>query len=210
MDLVFFLKCIILWFIVLQNLQNTTMAFENAETEETLTCLRMTLYHPKQEEKQVFRNLSFSQCQRVRADDVIKFGRDSNVCHFNFTDVRVSRVQFALQFFRLFNSSEFGFEIKNLSKKVNLIVNNVELSYLNKVDLPENGIVCFGEYEILMEKQTGQSEDYFELRFELATASLLVDNDDVSFHQPVPESGISSPTEMDENEWEKSDKGQAG
>ncbi|XP_015267371.1 PREDICTED: TRAF-interacting protein with FHA domain-containing protein A [Gekko japonicus] len=182
---------------------------ENAETEETLTCLCMTFYHPNQEEKQVFRDLNFSQCQRVRADDVIKFGRDSNVCHFNLKDGRVSRIQFALQFFRLFNSSEFGFEIKNLSKRVNLTVNNVELSYLNKVDLPENGIVSFGDYEILMEKRGGQSEDYFEIRFELASASLLLDRD-LSFHQPIPESDISSPTEMDENEWEKSHKGQAG
>ncbi|XP_060103318.1 TRAF-interacting protein with FHA domain-containing protein A [Heteronotia binoei] len=175
------------------------MASENAETEETLTCLRMTLYHPDQGENQVYGDLSFSQCQRVRAHDVIIFGRDSNVCHFNLTDGRVSRIQFALQVFRLFNSTEFGFEIKNLSKKVNIIVNNVELSYLNKVDLPENSIVCFGDYEILMEKQRGRSEDYFEICFELASASLSLDRN-VSFHQSIPESGISAPTEMDENE----------
>lgn len=174
-----------------------------AETEETLTCLRMTFFHPNQEEKQVFRNLTFSECQRVRADDVIKFGRDDSICHFNLTDGRVSRIQFALQFFKLFNSTEFGFEIKNLSKRMNLIVDNVELSYLKKVDLPEKSIVCFGDYEILMEKQRGESVDYFEICFELANTSFLMDRD-VSFHQPVPESGISSPTEIDENEWENS------
>ncbi|XP_077156708.1 TRAF-interacting protein with FHA domain-containing protein A [Paroedura picta] len=173
------------------------MAFENADTEETLTCLHMTLYHPNQEEKQVFRDLSFGQSQRVRADDVIKFGRDSSACHFNLTDGRVSRIQFAVQFFRLFNSSEFGFEIKNLSKKVTLTVNKVELPYLSKVDLPESSIICFGDYEILMERRQGKSEDYFDVRFELARASLLLDS---LLHQPIPESGISSPTEVDEDE----------
>ncbi|XP_054846228.1 TRAF-interacting protein with FHA domain-containing protein A [Eublepharis macularius] len=171
------------------------------ETEETLTCLRITLHHPEQKEKQVFRDLSFCENQRMRVDDVVKFGRDVNVCHFTLTDKRVSRIQFALQFFKPFNRSEFGFEIKNLSKKTDLIVNNIELSYLNKVDLPERCIICFGEYQILMEKQGGQSKDYFEICFELASTSLLLEN--LSFHQPVPESGISyteSPTETDEND----------
>nr|XP_056711901.1 TRAF-interacting protein with FHA domain-containing protein A [Euleptes europaea] len=186
------------------------MALETAETEETLSCLLMTFYHPNQETNKVFCDLSFGQHQRVRAHDVVKFGRDSSVCHFNLRDGRVSRLQFSVQFFRQLNSTEIGFEVKNLSKKVNLIVNDVELSYLNKVDLPEKCILRFGEYEILMEKQGGQSEDYFEMRFKLADASLLLDE---NLSLPVPEGGISyteSPTEIDENEWEKSHKGQAG
>ncbi|XP_048365287.1 TRAF-interacting protein with FHA domain-containing protein A [Sphaerodactylus townsendi] len=175
------------------------MASETAETEETLTCLFMTFYHPNQE---VFDDFSLGQHQRVRADDAVKFGRDGNVCHFTLPDGRVSRIQFALQFFRRYNSTEFDFEIKNLSKKVNLFVNDIKLSYLNKVDLPENCTLCFGEYEILMEKQGGRSEDYFEICFKLSDSSLLLDRN-VSFHQPVPECGISrtdSPTETDERE----------
>uniref|UniRef100_A0A8C5RW52 TRAF interacting protein with forkhead associated domain n=1 Tax=Laticauda laticaudata TaxID=8630 RepID=A0A8C5RW52_LATLA len=80
--------------------------FETEDTEETITCLQITIYHPKQEEKPVFRSLSFYHQQQLRADDTVKFGRDSNICRFHFADSRVSRVQFGLQFFRHFNSSE--------------------------------------------------------------------------------------------------------
>ncbi|XP_053113111.1 TRAF-interacting protein with FHA domain-containing protein A isoform X2 [Hemicordylus capensis] len=176
-------------------------SFETADTEEIATCLSITVYHPSQEEKQVFRALSFCQRQQLRADDLVKFGRDCNVCHFNFVDGRVSRIQFALQFFRHFNSSEFGFEIKNMSKKVKLTVDNVELAYLNKVDLPETCMVLFGEYQILMQKQGGESEDYFDIRFELAEKSLLQEKR--LLKKPILDYGMiqnDSPIEIDENE----------
>uniref|UniRef100_A0A670YHG9 TRAF interacting protein with forkhead associated domain n=1 Tax=Pseudonaja textilis TaxID=8673 RepID=A0A670YHG9_PSETE len=80
--------------------------FETEDTEEPITCLQITIYHPKEEEKAVFRGLSFHHQQQLRADDIVKFGRDSNICCFHLADSRVSRVQFALQFFRHFNSSE--------------------------------------------------------------------------------------------------------
>ncbi|ETE63031.1 TRAF-interacting protein with FHA domain-containing protein A, partial [Ophiophagus hannah] len=176
--------------------------FETEDTEETITCLQITIYHPKQEEKLVFRDLSFCHQQQLRADDIVKFGRDSNICRFNFADSRVSRVQFGLQFFRHFNSSEFGFEIKNLSKKGKLTVDGVELAYLNKVNLPDNCMVYFGDYQMQLQKQEGQCEDYFNICFELARMPLLQEKN-LFLKKPVCESSSSYaqfPTEMDENE----------
>uniref|UniRef100_A0A8C3PHX3 TRAF interacting protein with forkhead associated domain n=1 Tax=Calidris pygmaea TaxID=425635 RepID=A0A8C3PHX3_9CHAR len=78
-------------------------SFEEAGTEETVTCLHMTFYHPCQEDKMMFRCLNFRRREQVRADEMPKFGRDSNICRYNLMDTRVSRIQFALQFYRKMN-----------------------------------------------------------------------------------------------------------
>ncbi|NXA11729.1 TIFA protein, partial [Sapayoa aenigma] len=182
--------------------------FEEAETEETVTCLHMTFYHPCQEEKMMFRCLDFCKREQVRADEMAKFGRDSNICHYNLMDTRVSRIQFSLQFYRKLDSSEFCLEIKNLSKRTKLTVNQTELGYLNKMDLPWKCIICFGDYQILAEIQEGESVDYFETHLHLAEAPILQERSLPSL-QPIPEDGISPsiflsqgkiPTEIDENE----------
>ncbi|XP_070613976.1 TRAF-interacting protein with FHA domain-containing protein A [Erythrolamprus reginae] len=176
--------------------------FESRNTEETVTCLQITIYHPKHDEKKVFQALEFCHELQLKADDVVKFGRDSNICRFHFVDSRVSRVQFGLHFFRHFHRSEFGFEIKNLSKRVTLYVDGVELAYLNKVDLPDQCMVCFGEYQMQLKKQEGQCGDYFNICFELARTPLLQENN-LFLKKPVCESSSSYtqfPTEMDEDE----------
>ncbi|KAM7111902.1 TRAF-interacting protein with FHA domain-containing protein A isoform X1 [Ciconia boyciana] len=183
-------------------------SFEEAETEETVTCLHMTFYHPCQEEKMMFRCLNFCRREQVRADEMAKFGRDSSICHYNLMDTRVSRIQFSLQFYRKLNSSEFCFEIKNMSKKTKLIVDQTELGYLNKIDLPSKCIICFGDYQILAQIQEGESMDYFETRLDLAEVPILQERCLPSL-QPIQENGISSslfpsqgksPIEIDENE----------
>ncbi|NXK08502.1 TIFA protein, partial [Herpetotheres cachinnans] len=183
-------------------------SFEEAETEETVTCLHMTFYHPCQDNKMMFRCLNFRKRERVRADEMAKFGRDSSVCHYNLMDTRVSRIQFSLQFYRKLNSSEFCFEIKNMSKKTKLIVGQTELGYLNKIDLPCKCIICFGDYQILAEIQEGESVDYFETHLHMAEVPILQERCLPSL-QPVQENGISSslfpsqgksPIEIDENE----------
>lgn len=183
-------------------------SFEEAETEETVTCLHLTFYHPCQDEKMMFRCLNFCKREQVRADEMAKFGRDSSVCRYNLMDTRVSRIQFSLQFYRKLHTLEYCFEIKNLSKKTKLTVNQTELSYLNKIDLPWKCIICFGDYQILAEIQEGESVDYFETHLHLAEAPILQERCLPSL-QPIPENGISpsfflsqgkSPTEIDENE----------
>ncbi|NXH16505.1 TIFA protein, partial [Bucco capensis] len=181
---------------------------EAADTEETVTCLHMTFYHPCQDAKMMFRGLNFCKREQVRADETAKFGRDSNVCRYNLMDTRVSRIQFSLQFYRKLNSSEYCFEIKNMSKKTKLIVNQTELGYLNKIDLPWKCIICFGDYQILAEIQEGESMDYFATYLRLAEVPILQERCLPSL-RPIPETGISSslfpsqdkrPIEIDENE----------
>uniref|UniRef100_A0A8C3NFG9 Uncharacterized protein n=1 Tax=Geospiza parvula TaxID=87175 RepID=A0A8C3NFG9_GEOPR len=65
-------------------------SFEEAETEETVTCLHLTFYHPGQGEKMMFRCLDFCRRQQLRADDTAKFGRDSSLCRYSLVDTRVS------------------------------------------------------------------------------------------------------------------------
>lgn len=186
-------------------------SFEEAETEETVTCLHLTFYHPCQDEKMMFRCLNFCKREQVRADETAKFGRDSSVCRYNLMDTRVFRIQFSLQFFRKLHTSEYSFEIKNLSKKTKLTVNQTELGYLNKIDLPWKCIICFGDYQILAEIQEGESMDYFETHLHLAEAPILQEEclPCLPSLQPIPEKGISpsfflsqgkSPKEIDENE----------
>ncbi|NXY85131.1 TIFA protein, partial [Alcedo cyanopectus] len=182
-------------------------SFEEAETEETVTCLRMTFYHPCQGDKMMFRCLNFCKKEKVGAGEVAAFGRDSNLCRYLLLDTRVSRVQFALQFYRRLNSSQFAFEIKNMSKKTKLMVDQTELGYLNKIDLPCKCTICFGDYQILAEVKEGESLDYFETYLHLTEAPILVERC-LPLLQPVPETGIASsfpsqgksPIEIDENE----------
>uniref|UniRef100_A0A670IRR8 Uncharacterized protein n=1 Tax=Podarcis muralis TaxID=64176 RepID=A0A670IRR8_PODMU len=71
-------------------------SFETEDTEETVTCLHIKVYHPSQMEKNVFQAFHFCQPHHVKVDDLVKFGRDGQVCRFNFVDGRASRIQFAL------------------------------------------------------------------------------------------------------------------
>ena len=124
-----------------------------------------------------------------------------------FQDKQVSRIQFSLQLFKKFDSSVLSFEIKNMSKKTSLIVDNKELGYLNKIDLPYKCMVRFGDYQFLMEKEEGESLEFFEVLFMMSPRSLLQENNWPA-HTPVPEysstqevsSGSTSPIETDENE----------
>ncbi|PNJ84153.1 TIFA isoform 2 [Pongo abelii] len=182
-------------------------SFEDADTEETVTCLQMTVYHPGQLQYGIFQSIRFFNREKLPSSEVVKFGRNSNICHYTFQDKQVSRVQFSLQLFKKFNSSVLSFEIKNMSKKTSLIVDSRELGYLNKMDLPYRCMVRFGEYQFLMEKEDGESLEFFETQFILSPRSLLQENNWPP-HRPIPEYGTyslcfsqsSSPTEMDENE----------
>ncbi|XP_044537264.1 TRAF-interacting protein with FHA domain-containing protein A [Gracilinanus agilis] len=177
-------------------------SFEDADTEETLTCFHVTVYHPGQDHNQVFEGLNFCKREKLSSTEVVRFGRNPKLCHYIFQDKQVSRIQFSLQPFKDFNSSVLSFEIKNLSKKTSLLVGNIELGYLNKTEFPGRCIMRFGDYQFLMEKEDGESLEYFETRFMLAPRSLLEER---HFGNPVPENrgspSSSWPIEMDENEY---------
>uniref|UniRef100_A0A8C6J337 Uncharacterized protein n=1 Tax=Melopsittacus undulatus TaxID=13146 RepID=A0A8C6J337_MELUD len=60
---------------------------DNLCLDDCSFCLQFTYYHIILQEQ-------------VRAGEMAKFGRDSNICHYNFMDARVSRIQFSLQLYR--------------------------------------------------------------------------------------------------------------
>ncbi|XP_051021814.1 TRAF-interacting protein with FHA domain-containing protein A [Acomys russatus] len=181
--------------------------FEDADTEETVTCLQITVYHPGQLQGGIFKSIRFCNKEKFPSIEVVKFGRNSNLCRYTFQDKQVSRVQFVLQPFKQFNSSVLSFEVKNMSKKTSLMVDNQELGYLNKMDLPYKCMLRFGEYQFLLEKEDGESVESFETQFILSPRPLLQENSWPS-QSPIPEDGgyssyfthRTSPTEMDENE----------
>ncbi|XP_054419748.1 TRAF-interacting protein with FHA domain-containing protein A [Pteronotus mesoamericanus] len=182
-------------------------SFEDADTEETLTCLRVTAYHPGQMHTGVFQSIRFHSREKWPSCEAVKFGRNSNICHYIFQDKQVSRVQFSLQLFKKFGSSVLSFEIKNMSKKTSLIVDNKELGYLNKMDLPYKCMVRFGDYQFLIEKEDGESLELFEVLFTMSPRPLLQESSWPA-HTPVPEyTGFSScstkstsPVESDETQ----------
>uniref|UniRef100_A0A8D2DXU7 Uncharacterized protein n=1 Tax=Sciurus vulgaris TaxID=55149 RepID=A0A8D2DXU7_SCIVU len=74
--------------------------FEDADTEETLTCLHMTVYHPGQLQSGIFQSTMFYNRRKFTSTEMIKFGRNSNICHYVFQDKQASRIQFSLQPFK--------------------------------------------------------------------------------------------------------------
>ncbi|XP_060042232.1 TRAF-interacting protein with FHA domain-containing protein A isoform X2 [Erinaceus europaeus] len=165
----------------------------------------MTIYHPSQQQgAAVFQAIPLNNRKKLSSSEVIKFGRNPNICQYTFQDKQVSRVQFSLQLFKELDSSVLSFEIKNLSKRTSLLVDNRELGYLNKVDLPYRCMVRFGDYQFLLEKQDGESLEFFETQFFLSPRSLVQE-----VNWPVPEfsrlsscsTQSTSPIEIDENEF---------
>ncbi|ELV13713.1 TRAF-interacting protein with FHA domain-containing protein A [Tupaia chinensis] len=186
---------------------HTMSHFEDADTEETVTCLKVTVYHPSQLQSGVFQSIRFYSREKLPSSEVVRFGRNPGVCQYTFQDRQASRVQFCLQLFKKPDSSVLSFEIKNMSKRSRLLVGGRELGYLNKADLPHRCLVRFGQYQLLMEQEDGESLEFFETQFTLSPSSLLQENN--GFPQsPIPEYGGyspcsthgTSPTEMDENE----------
>ncbi|KAJ1217399.1 hypothetical protein NDU88_004993 [Pleurodeles waltl] len=171
-------------------LHDIMASFEETETEEKLTCIRMKVYHPYHAEKQVFRSISFFRNKKHKTDEVITFGRDIKTCSYVLWDARASRVQFALQVFRYSNSSEISFEIKNMSRKTTLFVDNVDLNYLNKRELPSKCMIRFGDFQFLVEQEPGDSVEYFDTYFELTPTSPLQEILITPSLQPIPEQGI--------------------
>ncbi|KAM4807720.1 TRAF-interacting protein with FHA domain-containing protein A [Rhinophrynus dorsalis] len=181
-------------------------ASHDLETEQVLTCLRMKMYHPNQRENKIFSTINLCKNEEIRADAVVSFGRDYRACKYVLANNRISRVQFSLQFFKPFGSDIATFEIKNLSTKTKLYVDNLELNYLNKTELPSKCIIRFGDIQILVEKEQGDSDEKFEIWCEVSHVSLV--QDQFQLMVPIPENGVlngvakkSLPAvESDENE----------
>lgn len=164
------------------------------ETEEDLLpCLHIKIYHPQQHCQALYQLLPLgSRCQHS-ADDPLRLGRDDGACTFAFFDARVSRKQLSLQAYRSRHSVDMLFTIQNLSQRSRLFVNSSELDYLEKMDLPDKALVRFGQYQILIVRESGEAKGSFEVEFEVLTVS------------PARETGVCAPTGapvVDSGSWD--------
>ncbi|XP_039896650.1 TRAF-interacting protein with FHA domain-containing protein A-like [Simochromis diagramma] len=138
------------------------------ETEEDLlTCLQIKLYHPQQSCKGFYGRLPLGTRRRHAADDPLRLGRDDQACAYILVDPRVSRKQLALYAYHIPQSSEMLFIIQNLSQRGKLSVNTSALGYLERMDLPDKALIRFGEYEILIIRESGEAMANFEVEFEV-------------------------------------------
>ncbi|XP_077332869.1 TRAF-interacting protein with FHA domain-containing protein A isoform X1 [Lithobates pipiens] len=185
----------------------------DVDTEQTLTCLHLKMYHPLlQHDPRIFSAIHLGRKEELRAEDPAIFGRD--VCKFKLLNTKVSRLQFEFNFFKPLHSSKMAFEIKNLSKRAKLYVDGLELSYLNKVDLPPKFMIRFGDFQILAETEEGESEEKYNICCEVSRYSLVQDvsapmvgisetgvlNSPTSLHSTIC-CNSPPPVEVDENDF---------
>ncbi|XP_029310861.1 TRAF-interacting protein with FHA domain-containing protein A [Cottoperca gobio] len=140
------------------------------ETEEDLlTCLHIKLYHPQQSCKGLYGLIPLGTRSRHSAEDSVRLGREAQACTVALVDTRVSRKQLALQAYRTPNSPDMLFSIQNLSKRGRLSVNSSALDYLERMDLPDKALIRFGEYEMLIIRESGEAKGSFEVEYEVLT-----------------------------------------
>lgn len=140
------------------------------ETEEDLlTCLHIKFYNPQQNFKGLYGLLPFGTRSRHSADDPLRLGRDAKACTFALNDMRVSRKQLVLHAYRTPQSPDMLFTIQNLSQKGRLSVNSSALGYLERMDLPNKALIRFGEYEMIIIRESGEAKASFEVGFEVLT-----------------------------------------
>lgn len=145
---------------------------QTMETEEDLlTCLQVKFFHPQQHARGFYGLLPLGQRSRHSADEPLRLGRDAQSCTFTLVDPRVSRKQLSFQAFRTPQSPEMLFTIQNLSQRGRLTVNGSGLGYLERKDLPDKALIRFGEYEVLIIRDSGEAKGSFEVEFEVLAVS---------------------------------------
>uniref|UniRef100_A0A3Q3IKU9 TRAF-interacting protein with FHA domain-containing protein A n=2 Tax=Monopterus albus TaxID=43700 RepID=A0A3Q3IKU9_MONAL len=146
-------------------------ASQTMETEEDLlTCLHIKLYHPQQSSKGMYSLLPLGKRVRQPADESLRLGRDAQACAYSLFDPRVSRKQLALHPYRTPQNPDLLFTIQNLSQRGRVSVNSSTLGYLERMDLPDKALIRFGEYEMLLVRETGEAQGSFEVEFEVLAA----------------------------------------
>lgn len=144
---------------------------QTLETEDDLlTCLRVKLYHPQQNVKGLYQLLPLGTKSRHSAEVPLRMGRDAQSCALALADARVSRKQLALHAYRTPRSPNTLFEIQNLSQRGRLSVNSTALEYLERAELPDKALIRFGEYEILIVRESGEAKGSFEVELEVLAA----------------------------------------
>ncbi|KAM7366043.1 hypothetical protein PAMP_015512 [Pampus punctatissimus] len=137
--------------------------------EELLSCLHIKLYHPQQVSKGLYSLLPLGTKSRHPAEDPLRLGRDAQACTFALADPRVSRKQLAFYAYRTPQSPDMLFTIQNLTQRGRLSVNGSVLGYLERMDLPDKALIRFGEYEMLIIRESGEAKGSFEVELEVLT-----------------------------------------
>lgn len=141
---------------------------QTLETEEDLlSCLHIKLYHPQQSSRGLYGSLPLGTRRRHSAEDPLRLGRDPGSCTYSLMDPRVSRKQLCLSAYRSAQSPDLLFSVQNLSQRGRLSVNSWALDYLERMDLPDKALVRFGEYQMLIVRESGEAKGSFELQFEV-------------------------------------------
>lgn len=145
---------------------------QTMETEEDLlTCLHIKLYHPQQNSRGLYGLIPLGKRSRHPADDPLRLGRDSQACTYGLVDPKVSRKQLSVQAYRSPRSPAMLFSIQNLSQRGRLAVNGSVLDYLERMELPDKALIRFGEYEMLVVRESGDAKGSFEVEFETLAVS---------------------------------------
>ncbi|KTG40395.1 hypothetical protein cypCar_00038347 [Cyprinus carpio] len=161
------------------------------ETEELLTCLHVHLFHPNQAISPLFHNLPLNQPYKMNAEDQVRLGRDGQTCVFVLNDTSVSRKQLTIQAYRKAGSPFLSFVIQNISQKVKLMVGGSELRYLERAELDDKVLCRFGRYELLIWQEPGESENKFEVLFEICNKPPSQESGiDVPCKPPVMDTGV--------------------
>ncbi|XP_028330464.1 TRAF-interacting protein with FHA domain-containing protein A [Gouania willdenowi] len=176
---------------------------QTMETEEDLlTCLQIKMFHPQQSSKDVYRLIPLGSRSRHSADDPLRLGRDGQTSSYILQDLKVSRKQLSLQAYRTPHNPDLLFTIQNLSQRSRLTVSNKTLGYLEKMDLPQNALVEFGEYVMVITREPGEAKATFEVEFQVL---LMPPSREVSTFvertKPVMETGLCSNGFAVEMKW---------
>lgn len=165
---------------------------QTIETEEDyLTCLHVKFYHPQQNSRGLYGLLPLGKRSVHSADDPLRLGRDAQACSYCLLDPRVSRKLLALYAYRTAQSPDMLFTIQNLSQRGRISVNSTALGYLERMDLPDKALIRFGEYEMLIIRESGEAKGSFEVEFEvLATPPSRETCMSVPSMTPVMDTGL--------------------
>lgn len=132
------------------------------------------------------------------ADDPLRLVRDTETCAYVLLDPRVSRKQLALYAYHIPQSSEMLFTIQNLSQRGKLSVNTSALGYLERMDLPDKALIRFGEYEILIIRESGETKANFEVEFEVLAVPPSRETPMSMMNNFSAELSVRNPLESDE------------
>uniref|UniRef100_S4R7Y8 TRAF-interacting protein with FHA domain-containing protein A n=1 Tax=Petromyzon marinus TaxID=7757 RepID=S4R7Y8_PETMA len=159
-----------------------------APTDQVSPCLHLSVYHPDNAVGNIFRHLPLQERRDYPCHTVLTVGR-LDTCLLRLHYQRASRMQLQFEAVRRRQQPTLSFEVKNLSKTMELRVNDQRLGHLERVALPPRSLLIFGNFQLGCTVVSGESVDSFEVLCEVATMPLRQETgaDDSHFCTPMME-----------------------